>query len=243
METYSHEQIAALEEKNWWYATRRNLLRSLLSRYAPPSDVALDVGCGVGSNYAVIKDRAKRVIGLDISQAALDTTHAPYDQKVCASVEEMPIPNQSVDFVVCYDVLEHVDDYKAVADIFRVLRPGGTAFITVPAFESLWNENDDYGHHLRRYRMARAKDVFRVAGFEISYAYYWNRLPFPAVWIVARFYTKGAKKKRELKNNLSLIPGSLDPVLTAWMRFENAFARYVPLPFGVSIILVAKKPQ
>ncbi len=242
MESYSHAQIAALENKNWWYATRRNLLDTLLRRYAPHSAVALDVGCGVGSNYAVIASHTQKVIGLDISQDALDTTLAPYDEKVLASVETMPIADSSIDVVVCFDVLEHVDDLVAAKDIYRILRPGGQAFVTVPAFESLWNENDDYGHHIRRYRRKQIVSVFRESGFELPYVYFWNRLPFPAVWVLARFHTRGAKKEN-LKNNLSLIPSALDPVLIWWMKFENALARIIPLPFGVSLVLVAKKPM
>ncbi len=242
METHSHKEIAALEQSNWWYATRRSILQSLLTRYAPSTDVALDVGCGVGSNYGVISKTAPRVIGLDISQQALDTTLAPYNEKVLASVERMPLADNSVDIVVCFDVLEHVDDHVAVKDIHRVLRAGGSAFITVPAFDALWNENDDYGHHLRRYRKAEIVSVFKENGFELPYVYYWNRFPFfPFVWILARFYTRGVKKEN-LRNNLSLIPRWLNPLLIFWMRIENEIARVIPLPFGVSLVLVAKKP-
>lgn len=242
MEQHSHKEIAALEQHNWWYATRRSILQTLLTKYAPSSDTALDVGCGVGSNYGVISDAASRVIGLDISQDALDTTLAPYDEKVLASVEKMPLPDGSVDTVVCFDVLEHVDDHVAVKDIYRVLRPGGSAFVTVPAFDSLWNENDDYGHHLRRYRKVEIVKVFKENGFELPYVYYWNRFPFfPVVWVIARFYKRGVKKEN-LRNNLSLIPNWVNRPMIIWMRIENALARVVPLPFGVSLVLVAKKP-
>ena len=241
MEQHSHAEIAALENKNWWYVTRRSILESLMRRYKSGRDVALDVGCGVGSNHSVIKANAARVIGLDISQEALDTTHAPYDEKVCASVESMPLPDNSVDSVVCFDVLEHVDDDVAVKDIHRVLTSGGLAFVTVPAFESLWNENDDYGHHLRRYRRAQARKVFEHNGFTVEYCSFWNRFPFfPVVWVVAHFYTRGSKKE-DLRNNLSLIPQWMNVPLILWMKIENAVTRLIPLPFGVSVVLVARK--
>ncbi len=243
MEQHSHKEIAALEQSNWWYATRRSILRNLLERFAPTADTALDVGCGVGSNYSVISESALKVIGLDISQDALDTTLAPYDEKVLASVEKMPLPDESVDIVVCFDVLEHVDDRVATKDVFRVLRPGGTAFITVPAFDSLWNENDDYGHHLRRYRKSEIVSVLKESGFELPYVNYWNRFPFfPVVWVVARFYKRGVKKEN-LRNNLSLIPNWLNPLLILWMHIENAIARVIPLPFGVSLVVVARKKK
>lgn len=239
MEQYSHAQIAALEEQNWWYATRRRILASLIRQFPPKHGVALDVGCGVGSHHSVISRAASRVIGLDISRDALDNTRAPYDEKVLASVESMPLADGSVDFVVCTDVLEHVDDDVAVRDIHRVLSAGGVAYVTVPAFEALWNENDDYGHHLRRYRKKQLKDVFERNGFRIDYLGYWNRFPFfPVVWIVARFYTRGSKKEN-LRNNLSLIPSWLNTPLDFYMRFENRFLRF--LPFGVSLVLVARK--
>lgn len=240
MEVYSHAEIAALENTNWWYATRRDLLASLLKRFAKHGETALDVGCGVGSNYPVIAAHASRVIGLDISAEALENLHGTYNEKVLASVEEMPIPDAFVDIVVCADVLEHVDDTKAVRDIHRILKPGGLVFVTVPAGMSLWNENDDYGHHLRRYRKSELRSVFADNNFDIRYLYNWNRLFFVPVWLVARFYKRDSTKT-ELKNNLTAIPAWLNPFLIWYMKVENALARYLPLPFGVSLVLVARK--
>lgn len=241
METYSHAQIAGMEKDNWWYVARRNLVDSLMTRFPPRGhEVGLDAGCGVGAHFPLLSKRATTVIGVDISQEALDQTHGAYGEKVRASVEEMSVADSSVDFAVCTDVLEHVDDTKAVAELRRVLKPGGVVYVTVPAFEMLWNENDDYAHHKRRYRKHELLALFMHEGFSIAYCNFWNRLFFVPVWLVAHTYTRGSKKE-ELKNNLSLVPAWLNEPLKMWMAIENAVARYIPFPFGVSLALVAVK--
>jgi hypothetical protein len=140
--------------------------------------------------------------------------------------------------VLATDVLEHVDDDRAVKEMFRVLSAGGTVVATVPAFMSLWHGNDDHSHHLRRYRRDEFRDLFVRNGFNVAYMNYWNRLFFVPVWLTARMYKRDAG---ELRNNLSTIPRWMNPILTGWMYVENAVCRYVPLPFGVSLVVVAKK--
>jgi SAM-dependent methyltransferase len=241
MEVHSHADIAGMERRNWWYVARRRVLANLLRRYVPSVEVAVDVGCGVGSNYPVLASSAQRVIGLDISPEALAQLKVQYSETVLASVEKIPLPDASADIVLCADVLEHVDDVASVREIYRILKPGGHLFVNVPAFESLWNENDDYAHHLRRYRKGQLKALLADAGFSILQLGYWNRLFWLPVWIIGRTYKRGSKKE-DLRNNLHSIPSWLDPLLIAWMRLENALGSIVPLPPGVSLVVVAQKP-
>lgn len=240
MEIHSHSDMAALEKTNWWYVSRRRVLQSLLERYATGGlRVALDLGCGAGSHFELLKKYAGECIGLDISAEALTQARRyPYTSLVQASAEVMPLPDSSVDLVVCTDVLEHVNDEKTLDEIRRVLVPGGLVFIAVPAFMSLWNENDDYSHHLRRYGRRELKERVGRHGFIVHYSNFWNLTFFVPVWIAARLYTT---KEHDLRNNLTLIPPWMNGMLSFWMRCENMFGSRLPLPFGVSQVLVAEK--
>lgn len=240
MEATNHDDIACMERENWWYVSRRNIADELLRDALPrQAAIILDVGCGVGSNLPALRPHAQAVHGLDISPRALKYARRQgFDSLTEASAEKMPYPDESVDTVICMDALEHLDDDKAVTEIVRVLKKGGTLLVTVPAFTSLWNENDDYSHHLRRYRKSELEALLTRHGLHISKLSYWNMLFFLPVWVVARFYTRGSGAER---NNLSYIPKFLNLPLVWAMRAERAIGAIIPLPFGVSLYALAHK--
>lgn len=243
MESNSHSDITRMERDNWWYVSRREMIDSLLEKISfPPDAVALDVGCGVGSNLPPLRRHARTVYGLDISPHALAYAHQQgFDKLVEASAESIPYADETADIVTCMDVLEHLDDSRAMAEVVRVLKKKGTILITVPAFPSLWNENDDYGHHLRRYRKQKLKALIEHHGLVVDRLSYWNFLFFLPVWLVARFYRKSRANSNQVHNNLSYIPSFLNPLLIRLMRFERWISSLSPLPFGVSLYAVAHK--
>ena len=164
MEHATYAAEAEAEETHWWFVGRRQLFRRLLMRFADDRGArVLDVGTSTGTNLRLLADMGYRdVTGLDPSAEAI---------RFCAekglppvregSITEMPFEEASFDLVMATDVVEHVDDdLLAVTEVARVLRPGGTALFTVPAFQSLWGLQDEVSHHKRRYRRAG----FRRAG-------------------------------------------------------------------------------
>src|SRR5205085_5633198 len=85
------------------------------------------------------------------------------------------------------DIIEHVeDDRQALREIRRVLRPGGHALITVPAFPSIWGLQDRVAHHKRRYRMRQLLEKIEPESFTIERAYHFNFLLFVPIWTVRR---------------------------------------------------------
>jgi SAM-dependent methyltransferase len=97
------------------------------------------------------------------------------------NIEAIEVPDASLDCVVCSHVLEHVDDTKALAEIFRVLKPGGTALIMAPIIEgwattyenpSVQSPKDRARHYGQsdhvRYYGADIRDRIRAAGFQIE---------------------------------------------------------------------------
>ena len=240
MESHSFSDMAGLEAHNWWYVSRRRLLERLLNRYGAPDGIALDLGCGVGSHFSLLERHAKECIGLDISAEALQyAKRCSYTQLLEGSVEKIPLPNSSISIVLCADVLEHVDDAQTLKEIFRVLKPGGMLYVTVPAFQSLWHENDDYSHHMRRYARHELHERVVQTGFTVMYFNFWNLTFFLPVWCTARMYHK---KEGHLQNNLTRVPRFLNGILTVWMHAENFVGSRFPLPIGVSQVLVAQKP-
>ena len=123
---------AALEERHWWYAARRAMVRRELRGLEPGR--ALDVGCGMGGNTAVLRDLGWSAVGLDYSPASVEAARARGLTLVRGDARRLPFPDATFDLVLSTDAWEHVDDHEAVAaEAHRVLSPGGTLFVAVPA--------------------------------------------------------------------------------------------------------------
>ena len=95
----------------------------------------LDVGCGLGRLSEICLGRANYVFGLDLSAAVLEAARLIRSEKfvpIQASADNMPLKNNSFDFVYCWGVLHHTQNpSKTLAELWRVLKPGGTLAIWV----------------------------------------------------------------------------------------------------------------
>lgn len=247
MEPEEYPKMRRLEDTYWWFVGRRELVRTLLDERIPRESRFLDIGCGTG---AMSQDLAERgtVTSLDFEHAALDYARTRgLTQLVQASAESLPFPDDAFDAVTALDVIEHLDDDHAAArEIRRVLKPGGVAVASVPAFRFLWSEHDVALHHRRRYRIGELRALFRGAGLEVERASYVMTALFPAVAAVRLAQKAMGSDRKTLeaaRTTLPDVPGPLNGVLTGLLRAEAQVVRRASLPFGVSLVCVARKPQ
>jgi SAM-dependent methyltransferase len=155
--------------------------------------------------------------------------------------DEIPFEPGGFDLVAALDVLEHVDqDLKSMRALWSQLRPGGWALITVPAFAFLWSRHDERHHHKRRYARDELVARIRAAGLSPVFVTYFNSVLFPVIAGV-----------RVLKNALRLtdveddkMPAQLvNRTLRAVFASERHLVGRLPLPFGVSLLVVARKAE
>ena len=159
----------------------------------------------------------------------------------------LPFAGGAFDLVTALDVVEHIDDdAAAVTEIARVLRPGGLALLTVPAFPSLWGRQDEIAHHRRRYRALGLRALVTGAGLEPEHLTYFNTLLFPPIAAV-RLARRGARRGQtpgspELRSDFALTrPGRLDTLLARVFAAEAPLVARGRLPFGVSLLALARK--
>ncbi len=154
MEVEEYARIAAVEDDHWWYRNTRALAAELLDPWLHDGSRILDAGCGPGGNGAWLATHGD-VVGVDLSADALAFVRArrPTTRPVRASVEALPFADGAYDVVVGLTILYTVpDDARAVAELARVLRPGGALLLVEPAFAALGRAHDATVHGRRRYR-------------------------------------------------------------------------------------------
>lgn len=240
--------MRASEDSHWWYIG----LRSLASHNARrafaghPGARVLDAGCGTGGTMEALRRTAAgaTLLGVDVSTAATACTRTRNVGCVArASVEHLPFPGGAFDVVLSLDVLygKGVDDRRAVAELYRVLRPGGTLLVNVAAFEYLRGAHDLAVHTARRYTKRAVRDLLARAGFEVEKVDYWNALLFP-VLVPWRLLSRVFVDAREPRSDLRRLPAVLNWLLTRLILADIHMSRHLSWPFGSSVFATATKP-
>lgn len=235
MEATEIRKLVALEDTHWWYRERRALLAGALRRLAATGvrpARALDVGAAGGGNTRVLRAHGWRPVALEYSAGGAEVARGRGLPVIRADARRLPLPPAGLGLVVAFDILEHLDeDHLAAAEIRRVLRPGGTALIAVPADRRLWSAHDVAVGHVRRYDRAGLRAVAEQSGLVVDELWSWNVLLRPvAAW----------RRRRATGSDLA----DLRPVVNLGLRTVITAERYLPvkaLP-GVSLMLRAHRP-
>ncbi len=242
MERGVFDRMAEQDARHWWYTARRAILSDAIARLArPPADGrVLEVGCGTGHNLAML-GRFGRVDALELDAPA----RALAAERLGRPVGDAPLPaldgveRGAYDLVALLDVLEHVeDDEAALMGVAGCLAPGGAVLLTVPANPWMWTVHDEHHHHHRRYTARSLANVIRCAGLRVDALTHFNTLLFPAI-----AGTRALGRVRGQETSDDLMPGAtVNRVLEGVFAAERHLVGRVLLPFGVSLLAVARRP-
>jgi SAM-dependent methyltransferase len=242
MYDHEYEAMYGLEDFYWWFVARRALIEEIVSQEARAAPAArlLDVGCGTGSNLVAF-GRHARAVGVDLSREALRYCAQRDTVPVALSpVERLPFLDGTFDVVTALDMLEHTDDdLAALSELRRVCRPGGLLVCTVPAYGFLWSEHDEALKHRRRYTAHELRNKLSVTGFDVERtSYFITSLFFP---ILAMRIAQGLfKKSTHPQTSLRVLPSWMNRLLVGVLAVEQRVFRLINLPFGVSIVAMAR---
>jgi SAM-dependent methyltransferase len=212
---------------------------------SPNPPAVLDAGCGTGGMILRLRalEPAWRWSGIDFMPLACELARrrcGPDVEVRVASVTALPFADASFDAVVSADVICQVDNPAvAVAEFFRVLRPGGTVVINVPAYMWMWSYHDDSCQTKRRYTRPEVAALFRGAGFVPGRLTHLNAIPFPLIW-AKRKLLRSAADTSDMKAYPAPIEAAFRAMTAlerAWLRAGGAWA------WGSSVFAVAKKPE
>ena len=241
-----YEQIQEIEQTHWWYVARRRIIFDWVLRilHDYPQPMILNIGCGTGYNIEQLQvHHYTNVTGLEYSPSALGFCQSRgLKRLMAADGTHPPFRDKSFDVVLALDLIEHIeDDRNCLRELARVLKPGGTLFIFTPAFNFLWGLQDEVSHHCRRYTATELRGKLIESGLTIRKLTYLNTFLFPLIW-AGRFAVKLAGDRVNSVSENDLHPTWSNGVLMSIFSAERPLLRYLDLPFGVSLLCVARKP-
>ncbi len=244
-ETYS--QMFACEGSHWWYVGMQRIMSTILENHISwktKGARVLDVGCGTGGTLEQL-NRQTQATGIDLFPQALKyCRQRRLPRLIQASVEALPLRENTFDLVTCFDVLYHqavVNDVQAISEMVRVLKTGGWLLIREPAYNFLRGSCHDRAVHTgRRYRATKLKQKLESAGLDIDRITYANAFLFPLA---------AAKRLLEswlpVKNASPLDPdlklNCLNRLFFKVLRIEANLLKRLDLPLGLSLIVLARK--
>lgn len=249
MDADEYRRMAEAGERHWWYRSTRALLQQLVGPHLAESAGArgtrpallLDAGGGTGATGGWMTATAPTVLAdYDAFACQVAAEDHPGYLPARADLNRLPFAPESFDGVLCVTVLCHrmnPDPSAIVADFARLTRPGGVIAIQEPGGKKLWRGHDEVTHTGRRFSVAELAEMCRAAGLEVVTSTGAYSFLVPPAWLLSKF-----EKVSDSKSDVGRNQSGLFGLFGLLARAERAWLRRGTLPWGLSAIVVARKP-
>ena len=235
--------MAAAGTTHWWYRSTRSLLQQLVEPLVDkrPDALHLDAAGGTGATGGWLAAIAPTVL-VDFEQFALDVArddHPGY-LPVRADLNHLPFASGCFSSVLCVTALCHrmnPDPAAIVRDFARLTRPGGVVVLMEPGGKRLWRSHDDVTHTGRRFSVGELRAAAQDAGLEVVKATGAYSFLVPAA------FAMGLVERGSAKSDVGRNQSGLGGLLGAVAAVERRLLRRFDLPFGLSAIVIARKPD
>lgn len=237
-----YNKMFLLEDSHWWYKGAHNiLLNQFKQHFSNVSDLnMLDAGCGTGRISELLQDYGS-IISIDISWEAIKYARMRNIARLLqGNVLFLPFNNNTFDCVVAFDLLYSIDeDCGVLGEFRRIMKDAALLILNVPSYNFLCSQHDRAISTKRRYSKRDIEKKLIDNGFVIEKITYWNTFLFPVAAFV-RIIKKFIPTKKP-KSDLAYIPGYLNSILAKIVYLEASLIKRLNLPFGLSLLVVAKK--
>ena len=237
----------SVEQKHFWHNGRREIILDILKRHIPGLTECrmLEIGCGTGYVLSYLQQNGIGIEGADISTDALKHCRQRAGGIGLYQVDIHSLPfRDDFDIIGLFDVLEHIDeDESALANINQALKPGGKALITVPAHRFLQSYKE-IGKHKRRYSKKELVDKLERNGFIVNSISYYMFFLLPLIFLIRTInnirHSRSATPPGIRGTEHMIIP-FVNGAFLRLLRLEKRLMRYLTLPFGASLVVLAEK--
>jgi SAM-dependent methyltransferase len=236
------ELTSQAEASHFWFHGFRRFVSPLLAHAAAGRSnlTLLDCGCGTGHNLRALLAPYGRAYGMDLTASGLDVARRAGRPLSRADATRIPFSSDTFDIVASFDMLQCVpDDQTAVNEIARVLRPGGHFVGSVAALDVLHGDHSILSKEVRRYTRRELRGRLERAGLapvRVSYAF---ATLFPLLLGVRLL--QRARGAHATGREITVPPAPINSALGALVGAEARVARFVPMPFGSSLVFLARK--
>jgi len=240
------EVTAGAENRHYWFRALRRQARLVLDAAVGdrPIGRVVDCGTGTGRNLDWLA-RYGPAVGVELSPTGLAVARRHGRRVVRGSVTALPLASTSVALATSFDVLYCLDDASeaaALAEMHRVLIPGGTAFFNVAALDSLHGSHSTLTGEVRRYTPDRLRRRLTTAGFDIGRLTFTNMSLVAPAWLVRSAERVTGRSSEASEANLRVPASPINTLLDAVLHAEAGLLRVANLPIGTSLMAVARKP-
>jgi ubiquinone/menaquinone biosynthesis C-methylase UbiE len=240
------EATARAERDHFWFRGFRMFVAPFVREAAAGRTDALilDCGSGTGVNLPLLR-RYGRPVGIDLTWTGLSAARARGEQRVAqASAVALPFASGTFDVVTSFDVIYSLsddDEAKAIGEMHRVLKPRGSLVVNAAAMELLKGNHSVLAGEVRRYSRRSLGDRLTRAGFDVVRMTYTNATIAPLVAAVR--LAQRISGHEESHQEISVPPAPVNFALTGLLALEAAALRVVDMPFGSSLLALARKRQ
>ena len=198
----------------------------------------LEIGAGIGNLTRALLPRRKCYVATDIDAEHLARLSTRFQHRPNLRVRYCDLTNpedftdlrETVDSVICLNVLEHVeDDLQGLRNIYSALRPGGRAIVLVPHDQRIFGTLDEMLGHYRRYTHEELRKKMEQTGFQVERVLEFNRISRYPWWVSGRILKRKALGVGQMR--------IFDSLVWLWRKIDSS----LPWP-PVSIIGIAVKP-
>ncbi|HZS35968.1 MAG TPA: class I SAM-dependent methyltransferase [Polyangia bacterium] len=249
MDQRAYGEHADAEERHWWFAARRRIVRDVVASLGlpPPSEVRLlEFGSGTGGNLPMLAEfGAITALEPNDEARAIAGERMPRARHV-ASLDELDEHGDAAPFhaALALDVIEHLDEPEAILrDVRARLHPGAPLVVTVPAHAWMFGDHDRYLHHRRRYSKPLLRAHLEGGGFSVEWMSFMNCALFPLA-IAARGLEAARARLRPAREpaarGMELPPAVVNRVFLELFAAERFLIGRGAVPTGLSLIGVAR---
>jgi SAM-dependent methyltransferase len=240
---------AKAEARHFWFRGFRAFVTPLVRQATAGrrDALVLDCGCGTGANVDLLEGYG-RAFGFDLTETGLRIgREAGRTRLARASVTAVPFPSEAFDLVTSFDVLyslEDADERLAIAEMYRLLKPGGFALVNVAAMAVLRGDHSVLSREVRRYHRRELRARLEAAGFTIVRLTYTNAalfVPLALLRILQR--ARGLRQESEVQQEISVPREPINMLMTGVVALESLWLRWFDAPFGSSLLCLATKPR